>query len=257
MKTRLIISGVFGRMGTVLQQLCDDHPTAEIVAGVDVSPNRSGIPFPVYADISRCIMPADAIIVVLPPDAEDAILATFAYAVKTATPVVICTTGLTACCQQALHDSSDKVPVLHAPNMSLGINLLRSIVAKAAKLLHSEGFDIEITERHHGGKLDAPSGTAMLLADAANQALGGDMQIRTARCGNAKRAHDEIGVHAIRGGNIVGQHSVIFAGKDEIVEISHAATSRDVFAIGALKAAKYLAGMAAGHFTMQDVVDEY
>jgi 4-hydroxy-tetrahydrodipicolinate reductase len=255
MKTRLIIAGVFGRMGTIMTHLAEDHESAEVVAGVDSLPLRGGLPFPVYRTISQCIMPADAIICFLPPDAEESIIEMFRYATRTATPVVICTTSLTFAAEEAMVEAMESVPVLSSPNMSLGVNLLADMVYRAAKLLHDSGFDIEIIERHHREKLDAPSGTALLLANAANAALDGKLSVEKGRSGIGKRGRSEVGVHAVRGGTITGQHDIIFAGPNEVIEISHSVHGRDIFAIGALKAAQFLAGKPAGSYSMQDVID--
>jgi len=169
---------------------------------------------------------------------------------------VLCTTGLPANIIAKVKQAAGKVAVFQSANMSLGVNLLANMVNKAAKLLYDVGFDIEIIEKHHNQKLDAPSGTAYILADAANQALEGKMEYTHDRSqSSAKRNQNEIGIHAIRGGTIVGEHSVIFAGRDEVIEFKHSAGSRDVFAVGAIKAAQYIKGKPAGFYGMQDLID--
>ena len=154
-----------------------------------------------------------------------------------------------------MQETSKETAVLKSANMSLGVNLLLELVQRAANILADSGFDIEILEKHHNLKIDAPSGTAMAIADAINQAMDERYHYVYDRSGvRQKREKTEIGIHAVRGGNIVGEHDVIFAGRDEVVELNHRATSREVFAVGAVKAAKFLAGKPAGLYTMKDVL---
>jgi 4-hydroxy-tetrahydrodipicolinate reductase len=178
-----------------------------------------------------------------------------AYSVEKKIPVVVCTTGLSPEQTQMLTKASETTAVLKSANMSVGINLLEVLIAQAAPKLAAAGFDIEIVEKHHNQKLDAPSGTAIALAEAANDALAGEYEFvydRSQR--RAKRPVKEIGISAVRGGTIVGDHDVIFAGQDEVITLSHRAYSRAVFGKGAVEAAKFLAGKEAGFYTMHDVL---
>jgi len=152
--------------------------------------------------------------------------------------------------------ASEKVAILQSPNMSLGINLLSNMLSRATKLLYDANFDVEIVEKHHNQKLDAPSGTALMLANTVNQALGGEMRIVNDRSNaHTKRERNEIGLHVLRGGSIVGEHSVVFAGLDEVIEFTHIAQSRDAFAVGALRAAEFIKGKPPGMYTMQDLIN--
>jgi len=180
-----------------------------------------------------------------------------AYGAAAGIPMVICTTGLSGECVEKMNEASQKTGIFYSPNMSVGISVIESVIKKIAPVLNEAGFDIEIIERHHGQKKDAPSGTALILADAANAALGGGMDFVCDRSGRReKRPHGEIGLHAVRGGTIVGEHSVIFAGRDEIIELNHSARSRDVFAVGAIKAAKFMKGKPPGMYGMSDIMDD-
>ncbi|MCL2372671.1 MAG: 4-hydroxy-tetrahydrodipicolinate reductase [Defluviitaleaceae bacterium] len=254
---KLILCGCFGRMGKVIQQLAAQAADMEVVAGIDIIPAESGLTFPTYSDIGSCNMTADAVVSFLPPTAVGETLAIAEYCVSRKIPLVLCTTGLSADVETAIRQAAEKVAILQSANMSLGINLLSNMLAKASRLLYDSGFDIEIIEKHHNQKLDAPSGTALLLGNTINNALGGNMNIINGRSNaHKKRARDEIGVHALRGGSIVGEHSVIFAGLDEIIEFTHIAQSRDAFAVGALQAVRFIKGKPAGLFTMQDLIEE-
>jgi len=258
--TRIIVCGAFGRMGRAVCQLAAESTDVEVVAGVDILTSHAGLgalSFPAYSSISQVTAQADAIVSFMPPTAIDDTLALLEYGVSHHIPMVICTTGLPALFEQAIADASSKVAILESPNMSLGINLLANMISRAAKLLYDAKFDIEIVEKHHNQKLDSPSGTALMLANTVNDSLGGNMRIVLDRSGAAgKRERDEIGVFALRGGSIVGDHSVIFAGSNEVIEISHSAQSRDTFAVGAIKAAKYLKGKPAGLYNMQNLINE-
>ena len=250
---KIIVCGCFGRMGTVVCRLADENPDIEVAAGIDVVEKPAL--FPVYKNINECTAQADAIINFASPNAKlsDA-LAIVDYSVSRQVPMVICTTGMPEELENAVKKAADKVAVLRSANMSLGINLLSGILKKAAKLLYDSGFDIEIIEKHHNQKLDAPSGTALFLADSIDNSLEDMRYVNDRSQVHAKRDRNEIGIHALRGGTIVGEHSVIFAGRDEVVEFTHIAQSREVFAVGALKAAEFLIGKPAGLYTMQDVI---
>ena len=195
---------------------------------------------------------ADVVIDFSTASAMDGLLA---YCSEKKLPVVVCTTGLSEEQMEVLHKTADSIAVLKSANMSVGINLLEVLIAQAAPKLAAAGFDIEIVEKHHNQKIDAPSGTALALADAANSALGNEYEYvydRTVR--REKRPVKEIGISAVRGGTIVGDHDVIFAGQDEVITLSHRAYSRAVFGKGAVTAAKFLAGKEAGFYTMGDVL---
>ena len=252
--TRIILNGYLGRMGTAIIELADSDAGCEIVAGVDVKQGIVSYPFPTYLNISECDMPAD---VIVDFTIADAVPATLEYSVRKEIPIVICTTGLSEECVNDLKEISTKTAIFYSGNMSIGINLLENIISRVAGMLNEAGFDIEIIEKHHSQKLDAPSGTALMLANAANFALNDEMQIvsdRTQR--REKRSPKEIGIHSIRGGTIVGEHQVIFAGKDEIIEMSHTIHSRSVFAVGAMKAAKFMKGKPPGMYDMGDIFSD-
>jgi 4-hydroxy-tetrahydrodipicolinate reductase len=226
---------------------------AEVVAGTDIA--QAGSDFPVYKTINDCNIDADAVIDFLPPTAADETQAILDFCVLRKTPLVICTTAIPPPIEAAIEKAAEKTALLRSANMSLGINLLGHIIKRAAALLYDSGFDIEIIEKHHNQKLDSPSGTAILLAAACAEGIA-DETVRYVhgRNGNEKRTRNEIGIHALRGGSIVGEHSVVFAGAGEVLEFTHIAQSRDIFAMGALKAAEFLQGKAPGLYTMEDVI---
>ena len=222
----------------------------EIVAGVDITEGTAE--FPVYASITDVKETADAIIDFSSPKALDSILS---YATSKNVPVVLCTTGFSAEQLDDIKKASEKVAILRSANMSLGINTLVKLLKTATGILAENGYDIEIVERHHNQKKDAPSGTALLLADAINDAANGKYEYVYDRSERREvRPQNEIGISAVRGGSIVGDHEVIFAGLDEVIEIKHRAYSRSVFAKGAVSAAAYLKGKPAGMYDMSDVI---
>ncbi len=250
--TRIIMNGCNGRMGRVITDMAKEDPQIEIVAGIDTY-NGIANDYPVFKTIGECDVEADAIVDFSSPLAFDQVLD---YSVEKQVPYVVCTTGLSEEQIARLNEESKKVAVLRSANMSMGINILLKLVAEAAKKLEGAGFDIEIVEAHHRHKKDSPSGTALALADAINEAEDNKYTYvydRSQR--REERPKDEIGISAVRGGSIVGDHSVIFAGTDEVIEFNHTAYSRAIFAKGALQAAKYLAGKPAGFYTMSDVID--
>ena len=208
--------------------------------------------YPVFAKISECDVAADVIVDFAAAPAVDELLA---YSVEKQIPVVLCTTGLNEEQLAKVEETSKKVAVLKSANMSLGINMLMDLLQKAAKVLAPAGFDIEIVEKHHNQKVDAPSGTALALADSINEALENAYDYKYDRSQERKKREKyEIGIQAVRGGNIVGEHEVIFAGTDEVIEFKHTAYSKAVFAKGAVEAAKFLAGKPAGRYEMSDVI---
>jgi len=240
----------------MITQLVQSTPNMNIVAGTDVVGAPDDVCFPAFTTIRDCEVEADVMLCFLPPTAHDELLAVLDYAEKHRTPLILGTTAMSEDVLNAVDQTSKKVAILQSANMSLGINLLVNMIGKAAKLLYDSGFDTEIIEKHHNKKLDAPSGTAFLLADAINHALNDKMTIITDRSTHKhERASDEIGIQAIRAGSIIGEHSVIFAGQDEVIELKHSAASRDVFGMGALKAAAFIYKKPAGLYSMQDVIN--
>jgi len=248
----VIMHGCNGKMGRVITNLVSQDNDIEIVAGVDA---YTGIDneYPVFTSIKECTVKADVIIDFAVTSAIDDLLD---YSVCTKTPVVICTTGLSAEQLDKVNEASKKVAVLRSANMSLGINTLMKLLKTATEVLANRGFDIEIVEKHHNQKVDAPSGTALALADCMNQVLDNQYDYTYDRSTvRQKRAKNEIGISAVRGGTIVGEHEVIFAGIDEVIEIKHTAYSKAIFAKGAIDAAKFLKGKEAGLYNMADVID--
>lgn len=249
--TKIIIHGAGGYMGRVVAEQAAEDSEVEIVAGIDVVDDGSHA-FPVFTNAMDCDIDADAVIDFSVAPAVDGLLD---FCEKRGLPLVLCTTGLSDDQLENAKNLSQKIPVLRSANMSLGVNVLLSLVSKAASVFAPAGFDMEIVERHHNRKLDAPSGTALALADSMNEALGGEYSYTYDRSTRREsRDPKEIGISAVRGGNIVGMHEVIFAGTDEIVSLNHQATSRAVFGKGAIAAAKYIADKPAGMYDMQDVV---
>lgn len=248
---RAIMHGCNGKMGQVISGFAAEDGNIEIVAGIDLYDAQLN-DYPVFKTLSDCDVKADVVIDFCSAKAADSLLD---YCGLTKTPVVLCTTGLSEEQLERVEKLSESCAVLRSANMSLGINLLLKLVKEAAVKLSDAGFDIEIVEKHHNQKLDAPSGTAIALADSMKEALPDDYYYVYDRSGvRKKRESKEIGISAVRGGNIVGEHEVIFAGTDEVVEFKHTAYSKAVFAKGALQAAKYLAGKPAGMYDMQDVI---
>lgn len=247
----IILHGCNGRMGRMITEIVSGDDDARIVAGVDVAGGQLS-DFPVYEAIDDCEIGADVVIDFGNASAVDHLLD---WCVEKKIPCVECTTGLSEEQLAHLEDCSKKVAVLKSANMSLGVNVLLKLVAEAAKTLADAGFDIEIVEKHHRTKLDAPSGTALALADSINEARNNEYNYVYDRS-QVRQLRDskELGISAVRGGTIVGDHDVIFAGQDEVVTFSHRAYSRAVFAKGAVQAAKYLKGKGAGHYTMSDVI---
>ena len=244
--------GCNGKMGKVICDLVNKDADAEIVAGIDIAGTNA--PFPVFTDIKDCNVEADAIIDFTTASAVPAVID---YAVEKNIPAVICTTGLSDETMDMLKKASEKVAMFKSANMSLGINLIATILKKYSDVLYQAGFDVEIVERHHNQKIDAPSGTAILLADAVNEGVGGDLEYVYDRSQvRQKRDRKELGLSAVRGGTIVGDHEVIFAGQDEVIEFTHSAHSKEVFAVGAVKAAKFIKGKKPGIYDMQDVMSE-
>lgn len=248
---KMIMHGCNGRMGQMITNLVKEDPGITIVAGIDVNDSVQN-DYPVFAGIEECDVEADVVVDFGAAPAVDKLLDT---CVKRNLPVVVCTTGLSKEQVEHLEEASGKVAILRSANMSLGINLLMKLVQDAVRTLQPAGFDVEIVEKHHRMKLDAPSGTALALADSVNEAAGGTYEYVYDRSSvRQKRGAKELGISAVRGGTIVGDHDVIFAGEDEVVTFSHTAYSRAVFAKGSIAAAKFLAGKGPGLYDMSDVI---
>ena len=248
---RIIMHGCNGKMGQVITGLAADDPNVQIVAGIDIADNRDN-GYPVFTDIKKCDVAADVIVDFAAAAAVDALLD---YSVEKQIPVVLCTTGLSDEQLAKVKECSKKVAILKSANMSLGINTLMKLLKDAANVFAPAGYDIEIVEKHHNQKVDAPSGTAIALADSINEARGGEYEYVYDRSQvRKKRDKKELGISAVRGGTIVGEHEVIFAGIDEVIEFKHTAYSKSVFAKGAVEAAKFLTGKPAGMYDMSDVI---
>ncbi|MGN0324673.1 MAG: 4-hydroxy-tetrahydrodipicolinate reductase [Lachnospiraceae bacterium] len=249
--TKVIMHGCNGKMGQVITNLLAQDPEAEIVAGIDVSQHISNS-YPVFSSLKECTVEADVIIDFASAKAVDELLN---FCEEKQMPVVLCTTGLSEEQLKRVREASTKTAVLKSANMSLGINMLLKLLKEAASVLAPAGFDIEIVEKHHNQKVDAPSGTALALADSINDELNNEYEYVFDRSQvRQKRDAKEIGISAVRGGTIVGDHDVIFAGTDEVITFSHTAYSKSIFAKGAIQAAKFLAGKPAGMYDMSDVI---
>ena len=249
--TKIIMLGCNGRMGQMITDMVKQDDECTIVAGIDIVDNRDN-GYPVYTKLADCDVEADAIIdFTSATDFESRM----DYAVDKQIPIIECSTGLSEEQMDYLKKTSEKVAVLKSANMSLGINLLMKLLKEAVVKLAGDGFDVEIVEKHHNQKLDAPSGTALALADSINEAMDDRYEYIYDRSQvRQKRDKKELGISAVRGGTIVGEHDVIFAGTDEVITFKHTAYSRAVFAIGSITAAKYLKGKAAGLYDMSDVL---
>ena len=248
---KIIMHGCNGHMGQVISDIVEKDPDAEIVAGIDIA-DQGKNSYPVFTDIDACQVEADAIIDFSSAKATDKLLE---YSAARQIPVVLCSTGLSQEQLAKVEETSRKVAVLKSANMSLGINTLLKLVQDAARVLAAAGFDMEIVEKHHRLKLDAPSGTALALADSINEAMDNQYHYTYDRSQRRQMRDDkEIGISAVRGGTIVGEHEVIFAGPDEVIEFKHTAYSKAVFGKGAIEAAKFLAGKPAGKYDMSDVI---
>lgn len=250
---RVIMNGCNGKMGQVITGIIAEDAQAEIVAGIDVYDGIKN-PYPVFSNIADCNVDADVSIDFSNAKAIDGLLD---YVEAKKIPVVLCTTGLSEEQLQRVEKVSKEVAVLKSANMSLGINTIMKLLQQAVQVFAPAGYDVEIVEKHHNQKLDAPSGTAIALADSMNEVMDHQYEYifdRSQR--RQKRDAKELGISAVRGGTIVGEHEVIFAGTDEVIEIKHTAYSKAVFAKGAVEAAKFLAGKPAGLYDMSHVISE-
>lgn len=246
---RILLSGCNGRMGHVISDSVSRRCDCEIVAGFDI--NTDSCSYPVYARPENCNVQADVIIDFSHPSALDGVLR---YALEHKLPIVVGTTGLSEEQKAQVQDAAQHIPVFSSANMSLGISLLTELARKAAAVLGND-FDIEIVEKHHNQKVDAPSGTALMLGDAVSEGLSYEPEyVFDRHAVRRKRDKKEIGFSAIRGGTIVGEHDIIFAGHDEVITLSHAAHSKEIFAVGGINAAVFLADKAPGMYTMAHLV---
>ncbi len=248
---KIIMCGCNGKMGQTITGIIAEDEESEIVAGFDIAENDS-LSYPVFTDMYKCDVDADVVIDFSSSKGTDKLLE---YCVDKKMPLVLCTTGLSEEQLNKVHEASKTIPVLKSANMSLGINTIMKLLKEATKVLAPAGYDIEIVERHHNQKVDAPSGTALALADTINEQLDNEYEYKFDRSGDRiKRPKKEIGISAVRGGTIVGDHEVIFAGIDEVIEINHHAYSKAVFGKGAVQAAKFLAGKEPGMYDMSNVI---
>ena len=251
--TKIIMHGCNGKMGQVITDICKNDPECEIVAGIDISDHIKTNPYPVFKTVAECNVEADVVIDFSTATCVDTLLD---WCKEKRLPLVLCTTALSDETVNKVMLYSKEVAILRSANMSVGINMLLKELKNVASLLAPSGFDIEIVEKHHNQKIDAPSGTALALADSINESLGNEYNYvydRTVK--REKRSQKEIGISAVRGGSIVGEHEVIFAGRDEVITITHTAYSKAIFANGAVQAAKFLKGKPAGLYDMSKVIE--
>jgi 4-hydroxy-tetrahydrodipicolinate reductase len=249
----ILLHGCNGRMGQVITKLAGGRTDLKITCGVDSYASKLNNPYPVYNNIRDI---KESVDVLIDFSNHNTISDLLEFGIKHKISLVLCTTGYTPYEKQSISDASLIIPIFNSGNMSLGINLLLSLAKQAAAKLYGD-FDIEIIEKHHNQKLDAPSGTALMIADAITSATSEDLNYSYERHSKMeKRNKNEIGIHSLRGGSIIGEHNVVFAGASEVIEISHSAISRDVFGVGALRAAQFIMGKPAGLYNMQNLIEE-
>lgn len=245
---KVLLNGCCGKMGKTVTELTKNFPELKITAGIDRMKAESD--FPIYTSIFDCKEEIDVILDFSRPDSLDDLLQ---YSADKNAALVLCTTGYSKEQLQKIHDFTSKTAIFKSANMSLGVNIVNNILKKVSSLLYSS-YDIEIVEKHHNQKVDAPSGTALLLANTIKDAISENTDFVYGREGISKRNHTDIGIHAVRGGSIVGEHEVIFAGQGETIEIKHTAISREVFAYGALKACQYMYNKPTGFYSMDSML---
>lgn len=250
--TDIILSGCSGKMGASIIACAADRTDCRIAAGVDLMQPKSNDGFTYAKSFEELDVKADVIIDFSNPAVLDSLLD---YAKKNSLPCVICTTGFSEAQKAQIEEASKVIPIFYSGNMSLGINLIIELAKKAAAVF-GDSFDVEIIEQHHNQKLDAPSGTALMIADAVSTVRTDSEYVYDRHSYRKKRSKSEIGIHSVRGGNIVGEHEIIFAGTDEVLKISHSAHSKTVFAVGALNAAVFLEGKQPGMYSMSDLLAE-
>lgn len=248
----LLLNGCNGKMGQVISEMCRNHPDFKIVAGIDINPDKINNYYKVYQNISCVSEEADLLLDYSHPNSLVNIIN---YCINKKIALLVATTGLSHAHYELLNQASAEIPVFQSANMSLGVNLVAKLCKNAAKALFND-FDIEIIEKHHNEKKDAPSGTALMLAKEINNAVHEPLELIYERSRHGKRKTNEIGIYSVRGGTIPGEHAVIFAGKDEIIEIKHTALSRKIFAEGTLKAMKFIINKEAGLYNMNDLLKE-
>lgn len=248
---KVLLSGCNGRMGKVVSECIKNYEGIMVSCGVDRFKTENST-FPVYNTFDECA--EDDVDVIIDFSSATAVESLLEYAKEKKVPVVLCSTGFTPDQLDYINQCSLEIPVFKSGNMSIGINVISNILKKVAPFLY-DNFDVEIVEKHHNQKLDSPSGTALLLANSIKNSIPKETNFIYGREGIAKRDKKEIGIHAVRGGNIVGDHDVIFAGAGEVIEINHKAISRDVFAHGAIKAAEFLVGQKPGMYNMDNIIN--
>ena len=246
---KVLLNGCLGKMGQAVEDCIRERDGVEIACGVDIAGGEKT--YPVYSCFVDVQEKPDVIIDFSNPLVLDDMLA---FALENGTPVIICTTGFSEAQIEKIHQAGEQIPIFYSGNMSLGVNVLIALSKMAAKVL-SDSFDIEIIEKHHNRKLDAPSGTALMIADAISEEMNDAQYTYDRHSYRRKRAHNEIGIHSLRGGTIVGEHEVVFAGHDEVVTLKHQAQSRGVFASGAVNAAVFIKDMPAGMYDMSDLLN--
>lgn len=247
---KVIVNGSLGKMGIVLTNCIKEDPSLELICGISKHEHEE-VGYKLYKDILEVEEKCDVIIDFSHPSSLNSVLQ---YAIKTKSSLVIATTGYNEEELEKIREASKSIPIFHSSNMSLGVNVLLKLVKDAAKAL--DGFDIEIIEKHHNKKVDAPSGTALMIANSIKESLP-KIEYNYGRYGrDAKRKENELGIHAVRGGTIIGDHDVVFAGNNEVIEISHKAQSKEIFAQGSIKAAKYIVTKDPGYYNMNSMISE-
>lgn len=247
---KVLLNGCCGKMGRVIVESVKNFPNITIVGGIDKF-KCDDLKFEIFENASLVNIDYDVLIDFSRPEALNDLLD---LSIKSNKPIIICSTGFTENQLELIEEQSKVIPIFKSANMSLGINLINSLLKKIVPVLYGN-YDIEIIEKHHNQKVDSPSGTALLLADTIKDSIKEETKYTYGRSGESKREKNEIGIHAVRGGTIVGEHDVIFAGASEVIELSHSAASREVFAVGALKAAEYMNNITeAGIYDMEDVL---
>ncbi|MDD6770940.1 MAG: 4-hydroxy-tetrahydrodipicolinate reductase [Inconstantimicrobium porci] len=247
---KILLHGCCGKMGKVVSNLTEKYDNLEITAGVDKF-GTNDMKYPVFKSLEECTSDYDVMIDFSRADALEGLLN---FSLKNKKPIILCSTGYSNEQLKLLDETSKKLPIFRSANMSVGINLMNMLLRKVAPILN-DSYDIEIIEEHHNQKVDSPSGTAIMLADSIKNSIDTDANYVYGRSGHKKREKHDIGIHAIRGGSIVGNHDVIFAGEGEVIKFTHNALSRDLFAVGALKAAIYMAKVTEnGLYNMEDVI---
>lgn len=249
---QILLNGCYGKMGRVIYEVINQFPELNIIAGVDKYPGDCQ--FQTFTSLLNVNVPYDVLLDFSRPAALNNLLS---ISEKNLKPLVLCTTGFSPSDLTLINEKSSIIPIFKSANMSYGINLINLLLKKITPLLYGN-YDIEIVEKHHNQKIDSPSGTALLLANTISGSIDDKTQYVYGRQGKSKRKKDEIAIHAIRGGSIVGDHNIIFAGTGEVIEISHKAISREVFAIGALKACEYMSKITSpGLYDMEDILNNY